>query len=393
MNELAIKPAQEMTRHDITAAAFSEFISFVDRSPRTARAYTVNFRAFCAWMIYAGVKHPTRQDVIAYRNWLQAPHEALTGSGDIRRDKHGAPIIATCKPATIRAYMQSVKMFFKWAAANGYYPDIAANIHTPKLSKHHKKDALTAGDVAAIERSITAAGTEKMEAARHALKDSAGRIDRATEQGKRLYAIFSLAVNAGLRTIEISRANVGDFERKGNQSYIYIFGKGHTEADIKKPIAPEVAAAIQDYLDSRQDVTAGAPLFTATGNRSGGKRLATTTISTMIKRALVYAGYDSKRLTAHSLRHTTAAAVMAVSDYNIQDTKDYMRHTNPATTEIYLDGISEERNANIAARVYDYYHGKETTGGLEKLMRAAQGLTAEQLEQLATIATAFKTSN
>ena len=56
---------------------------------------------------------------------------------------------------------------------------------------------------------------------------------RSTEQGKRLYAMYLLAVNAGLRTIEISRANIKDLETKGGKTWLYIWGKGHSEADQK----------------------------------------------------------------------------------------------------------------------------------------------------------------
>ena len=73
---------------------------------------------------------------------------------------------------------------------------------------------------------------------------------RETEQGKRLFAMYLLTVTAGLRTIEISRANVKDLETKNGQTWLYIHGKGHTEADTKKAIAPEVAAALQEYLEA-----------------------------------------------------------------------------------------------------------------------------------------------
>ena len=94
-------------------ALYAEFAQFIDRSPRTMRAYAVNFRAFVAWMKHSNVTQPARQDIILYKNWLSNPHEALTGSGEIRHDKHGAPVVMTCKPATVKTYLQAVKMFFK----------------------------------------------------------------------------------------------------------------------------------------------------------------------------------------------------------------------------------------------------------------------------------------
>ena len=169
--------------------------------------------------------------------------------------------------------------------------------------------------------------------------------------------MFLLAVNAGLRTIEISRANIEDLELNRGRAYLYIWGKGHTEPDTRKAIAPEVYRAVKDYLDTRSDRPApGSPLFVSTGNRSGGQRIATTTISTMLKRAMQSAGYDSPRLTAHSLRHTTGENVLTITGANIYKTQLYMRHSSPATTEIYLTGQKEEEDSAIAADLYRLYH-------------------------------------
>lgn len=296
----------------------------------------------------------------------------------------------TCKPNTVAQYLRSVCQFFRWAAANGLYPDIAANIHAPKI-KHdtHHKESLTAADVMTIEKSITEKAKQKEQAAQKAQKDTAGKIQRTTEQGKRLYAMYLLAVNAGLRTIEINRANIKDFVTKGNQAWIYIWGKGHSEPDQKKPIAPEVAIAIKEYLESRTDTpTTTSPLFVSTGNRSGGKRIATTTISTMLKKAMQEAGFNSERLTAHSLRHTAGTAVQDLTG-DIYTTQKYMRHSNPATTEIYLHNDTEKEEIGIAQRLYNLFHGKESKSPKEKLAHIIDRLNPAKLEQLAGIAAAM----
>ena len=237
-----------------------------------------------------------------------------------------------------------------------------------------------------IENSIAENAQAKERAAADAAKDRAGRIRRSTEQGKRLYAMYLLAVNAGLRTIEISRANIKDLETKSGQTWLYIWGKGHTEPDQKKPIAPEVAAAVKDYLQSRTDKPTGAsPLFVSTGNRSGGKRIAATTISTMLKRAMQEAGFDSERLTAHSLRHTAGTAVQELTG-NLYQTQQYMRHSNPATTEIYLHNDTEKQETTIAQQLYNLYHGTGSGDTITKVEQLIKRMNPQQLEQLASIA-------
>lgn len=381
-----------------TPALFGQFVEWIDRGEQTTRGYLTNLRQFLVWLRYAGIEQPTRADIIAYRQWIITEHEAITidntagGSGwKYRTDAAGNIVKVNCKPNTATQYLRSVCQFFKWTAAEGIYPDIAANIHAPKVRHDtHRKDALTAAEVLTIEHSITAAAERKTAAAAAERKDTAGRVQRSTEQGKRLYAMYLLAVNAGLRTIEIHRANVRDLETKNGQTWLYIWGKGHTEPDTKKPIAPEVAAAIREYLRSRSDrPTGNSPLFASTGNRSGGRRIAATTISTMLKRAMQAAGYDSERITAHSLRHTAGTAVQEITG-NLYLTQQYMRHANPATTEIYLHVNTEKAESGIAQQLYNRYHGAGSGNNRrEQLESVLQRLTGEQLERLTVIAQAM----
>ena len=381
-------------KQDLTPSLFDSFIKWIDRGEKTTRTYIVNLRQFIAWLRYSAITRPERQDIISYRQYLCTEHEAIQLDGlswKYRTDKSGNPVKVICKPNTIKQYLQSVCQFFKWTAAEGLYPNIAENIHAPKV-KHdtHRKEALTAAEVQTIENSITRKTAESLNEAEQAQKDTEGRMQRATEKGKRLYAMYLLTVTAGLRTIEISRANIKDLEEKGGCTYLYIWGKGHTEADTKKALAPEVAAAIKDYLKSRTDRPTGAsPLFVATGNRSKGKRIAATTISTMLKGAMKEAGFNSERLTAHSLRHTAGTNAMQLTG-DLYTTQQYMRHSSPATTEIYLHIDTEQKEAEIAQRLYNHYHGIDNTAdSREQLQETIQKMSKEQLEQLAAIAKAI----
>ena len=63
------------------------------------------------------------------------------------------------------------------------------------------------------------------------------------------------------------------------------------------------------------------------------------------------AGYDSDRLTAHSLRHT-AATLNLLAGGTLQETQQLLRHSSINTTTIYAHNLdraqskSEERIAN-----------------------------------------------
>lgn len=389
--------AAQRPERDLQPALFDDYIKFIDRSENTARAYIINLRQFVAWLSFTGTRRPERADVIAYREYLTTEHDAIQldaaspAGWTYRTNNAGARVKIKCKPNTAAQYLRSVAQFFRWTAAAGLYPNIADNVHAPKIRHDtHRKDALTPAEVLTIEKSIIATAADKREAADHAEKDRAGRIDRATEQGKRLYAIYLLAVNAGLRTIEISRANVRDLEEKNGRAWLYVWGKGHSEPDTKKPLAPEVYAAIKDYLQARADkAPQNSPLFVATGNRSGGKRIATTTISTLIKDALRAAGYNSDRLTAHSLRHTAGTTVQEITG-NLYTTQQYMRHANPATTEIYLHNETEKAEIDIAQRLYNRYHGADDNDdNRRRLQDIIATMSAEQIAQITGIAAAI----
>lgn len=395
MDALTITSARAITpAGDLPPALFEDFIRYIDRGKQTTRTYIINLRQFAAYLAYKEISRPQRQDVIEYRDYLGAEHDAIqydpaTG-WTYRTDGSGRRYTITCKPNTVKIYLQSVRQFFSWTAANGYYPNIAANIHTPKTRQDvHKKDALAPGDVLIIEKAIEATAAGRIEAAGANKKDTAGRTQRATEQGARLLALYTLAVNAGLRTVELSRANCRDLEVKNGRAVLYIWGKGHSEPDQKKPLAPEVYDVLRQYLDIRTDrPTPNSPLFVSTGNRSGGQRIAETTISKMLKEAMQGAGYDSERLTAHSLRHTCGTAVQEITG-NLYNTQTYMRHESPVTTEIYLHCDTEKQEAQTAQELYNLYHGIKETDDRARLETILNRLTPAQLAQVTGIAAAI----
>ncbi len=325
-----------------TEDLFARFIDYTDRKDTTVKGYVTCVRQFARWMKENGIQQPQREDIKAYR-------DHLAGSG--------------LAAGTQSQYLRAVKHFFKWTAAEGLYPNVADNIHGAKIRHDvHKKDALQRGDVARI----------------------ADTIERETEAGRRLYAMYLLCVICGLRTIELHRANIEDLKTVGGVTSLWVRGKGHDDADAPVLLIPEVKAAIDEYLQIRAEKpTAKSPLFTSTSNRSKGGRIATTTISTMLKEMLVKAGYDSDRLTAHSLRHTsgTGAHKAGIDLYGVQH---LMRHCDPATSEIYIhDDEHQAAEAKGRKGIYDYYFsGTELNPVLPELEAEIMTMTAEEQRQL-----------
>ena len=332
------------SRAEITPELLERFLAEVDRGEATERTYRNNLLSFLAFLRFRAIRAPEREDLKGFREWLSREHKAIsynpkTPQGwSYRRDGRGDIIRTICNPSTVSQYLRTVGQFFKWMQAEGIYPDIAASIRKPRLDLgEHSRDALSPEEAAEVERALT--------------------IRAEDEKGKRQLALFLLAINAGLRTVELSRANIGDLEQRGRTVYLRIWGKGHTSADKRKPLAIEVAEIIRDYLNTRPGKPGPrSPLFAAVGNRNGGGRLSPGTISRLLKDALRAGGYDSPRLTAHSLRHTAGAEVMTLTGNNIFLAQSYMRHENPKTTEIYLHTNTERAETEIAEQLYSLLH-------------------------------------
>lgn len=316
MGSLAVKNNYFISPQSFDVSMFERFIDYTDRKSSTVKGYLTCLKQFAKWLSENGISQPCRDDIKAYRTYLE-------NSG-----------LAT---GTQQQYLRAVKHFFKWTASEGVYPNISDNIHGAKVRHDtHKKDCLQRDDVSRI----------------------ADTIDRSTEQGKRLYSMYLLCITCGLRTIEISRANIGDIKTVGGRTYLYVQGKGHDDKDAPVLLIPEVKTALDDYINSRTDKpTAKSPLFTSTSNRSKGGRIATTTISTILKSMLINAGFDSNRITAHSLRHTSGTGAYKATG-NIYLAQKHQRHSDPSTTEIYIHA-EERHERNTEQQVYNYYFSND----------------------------------
>jgi hypothetical protein len=82
---------------------------------------------------------------------------------------------------------------------------------------------------------------------------------------------------------------------------------------------------------------------------------------------------------------------MELTGHNIYQTQQYLRHSNPRTTEIYLENDTAEQDEAIAQQLYQRYHGAEQpTSSREQLQGIIATMNPQQLEQLAAIAQAMQ---
>ena len=295
INSTAIANAQR-----VDADLFARYLAYLDASPKTVETYTKALKQMFAFFALHGITQPTREDVIAFRDELKA-------SGH--------------KPTTVQNYITASRIFFKWTAQEGLYPNVAEHVKGAKLNRDHKKDYLTSRQV----------------------KDVLGGVDRDSVKGLRDYAVLALMITGGLRTIEVVRADVADLRTVGDSTVLYLQGKGREEKTEYVKVSAEVEKAIRAYLSARGVKDEAEPLFTSTSNNNSGSRITTRAVSGIVKEHLRDAGYDSTRLTAHSLRHT-AVTLSLLAGKDIGEVQQFARHANIATTMIYNHALDRAKN-------------------------------------------------
>lgn len=304
MKELTIDTAGQAVALQPILGLMDSWTQYIDAAPSTVASYNRAIRQFRYYLASRHIDRPNREDIINFREELKAEGK---------------------KPTTIQAYLQAVKLFFQWTEQQGLYANIADHIKGAKLDTEHKKDCLTAKQAHELIASV----------------------DRQTLAGKRDYCILLAMLTGGLRTIEVVRADIGDLRTVADFTALYLQGKGHTEKTQYVKISAELEKAIREYLKARRDageiLQDKSPLFICVGNKNLYGRLTTRSVSRIAKQHLIGIGLDSSRLTAHSLRHTTAT-INLLAGASIEETKQLLRHTNINTTLIYSHALERAKN-------------------------------------------------
>ena len=275
------------------------WLNFIDVSPKSKEAYTKSIKQLFKYFMENNITQPTRDDIIAFRDEL----------------------MKTRKPSTVQLRMVATRLFFRWLSTEDIYTNIADHIKAPRLDRGHKRDALT------LTQSRNLLST----------------INTSTLAGLRDKAIITLCLTAGLRTIEIARANVGDLYEKGGRYYLKIQGKGHTDRNDEVLVSSQAYNMIQAYLIQRGAVSDDDALFASVSNRNNGKRLTSSSVSRAVKNALRNADIDSKRISAHSMRHFCATQAL-LNGVNITQVQQTLRHQNINTTMTYVHSIERMKN-------------------------------------------------
>jgi integrase/recombinase XerC/integrase/recombinase XerD len=259
-----------------------------------------------------------RRTLKQYFNWVNKKSYLLSEIARPQLLEYKEELLSSgMSSLTIGSYITSVRRFYEWTESNKYYPNVAKGIKTPKRKQQFKKQPLLPNQATAL-------------------------LSYYQDKDIRDYAIVALLLRTGLRTIEVIRANVEDITFKGSQRVLLVHGKGRDERDNFVLLTDKAYQPIAEYLATRGKVNSSEPLFTSTSNNSKGERLSTRTISYIAKEGLKGIGLDERAFTAHSLRHTIAVNILRAGG-SLETAQFTLRHSNPATTQIYTATLNEER--------------------------------------------------
>lgn len=280
-----------------TQSLIGAFLGGLDVKESSRRLYGRTLKQFFSWVDLEGLRLPelTKADIAEYKSYLENTLKL--------------------SPLTIGSYIVSLRKFYEWIEAEGLYKNITKGIKTPQRSQAFEKQYLSE-------------------------RKSRELLEYFKGNSLRDYAIVNLMLRTGLRTIEVSRAQIGDICYMGEQRVLKIWGKGKSEADKGRDynfvvLTEKTYLPIKNYLEAtRRGAKSGEPLFTSNSHQNQGEQLSTRTISGLCKEGLKAIGLDGKEYTAHSLRHTTASLLLGHGE-TLLAVQHVLRHASVNTTQRY----------------------------------------------------------
>lgn len=321
-------------------------LSNVTLKQTTINGYRVCLNQFNIWLKSKGIKNPDKNDINLYVSDL---------------------INKNLTTGTINQYIKAVRHLFKWLNSEGLYPNIAETIKCLRDTKKVKKDALSEQELIKIYNDI----------------------DTSTITGKRDKALFLLIVTGGLRISEIVNIDIKDIDIKNDYYRVLIKGKGHTEKDDYIKIIEPVYDAIQDYLNARGVKDKKEPLFISTSNRTKNlpiseQRITRESLSQVIKKRFRYSGFDSDKISAHSLRHSTATLLLKATDNDIYKVQHHLRHQDPKTTEVYININNKEQDTS-EQDIYNQIFNTDKQKTINEVKYKLNNLSEQDLQDVLNI--------
>ena len=267
-----------------------DFIQYLDVDDLTLKSYKCGINQFIEYLKDNNIKQPTRNSIIAFRDYL--------------RDNYSS--------CTVNSYMTSIKALFKYLELNKKYENIARDIKGAKYSTTPKKQVLSLEQTKEIYNSL---------------------ID------VREKALFSLLITTGLRGIEVARAKIEDIKIHNGEVVLWVQCKKHDSKDEYAKLSNQVLEDIKNYIGNRTN----GYIFVSTSNNSKGNGVSTTTLRKTIKNIFKRFGLDDDSFSLHSTRRTSAT-IMYQNGVDIHSIQQVLHHVSSNTTARYINSVTRNDN-------------------------------------------------
>jgi site-specific recombinase XerD len=285
-------------------------------SPRTIAAYRDALRLLLTFLQQRHGITPSRLD------WDDLDAAVIAEFLDhLEHDRHNSP-------RTRNARLTAIRSLFTYAALR--HPEHAATIQRVLAIPPKRFDKATVAFLTATEVNALLAAP-----------------DRSTWVGRRDHAMLLVAIQTGLRVSELTGLNCGDVTL-GTGANVRCHGKGRKQRAV--PLTDTTAAVLRTWLRERGG-RPDDPLFPV----RTGRRLSRDAVERRVtKHATTAAGHcpslQSKRLTPHVLRHTSAMTLLQAGvDSSVIAL--WLGHADVRSTNVYLHAdltIKEQALARAA---------------------------------------------
>lgn len=311
------------------------------RSNKTKSNYLTYLKQFLIYLSENGglPRIPRRKDLIDYTSFLS---------------------IQPYSTGTKNQYLRIARSFYSYIYRKNqkfFDEDITLNVRLFQEDKHHKKEAFSEDEVRKIIEGI----------------------DTTTTKGKRDKALVLLLVTTGIRINEARLIDLQDIETIQGKKRIYIQRKRHSSKDTFVILPEEVETTLNEYLETRPERKQDEPLFLATGNRYKG-RISETSYSRLLKSIFREQGFDSKKLSGHSLRHSCARAIIHKGG-DLEEVKIQLGHNSISTSEIYTEEDKREQ-LTTTNDIYNQIFNKNKLKEQQEIIQTIKTLDETKLQEI-----------
>ena len=296
MEKIILKPNNDIKMNTYVTS----FLEYIDVAPKTIETYKIALKQFCDYLYENDIKNPTREEIIAYREYLKS----------------------YLKPNTVNSYLIAVRNFYDWLEYEEITKNVTKGIKGIKLETKHLKRGLS---------------VEEIKKVLDVCKD------------KREVLLIKLMINCGLRCNEVVNIQLQDFYDDKGVIMLKVLGKarGGLKQDSVK-IDYRLFELIQEYV---KEFNITDYLFVSTINHNSNGKLTTKTIRYIVTNLFKKAGLDMERLSTHSTRHTTVELALE-SGMAIQEVSEFVRHKSISTILVYSKELNQRKSV-IANKLAD----------------------------------------